>query len=252
MRQLDLWPLASVGRGIVPPPDEERKPVSVTHPTRPLDGTHLCLWLAKQLKKPIRLVLTHNRSTMLSYREVDGTLCLRLHHIFLTATDAVLDDLVDYLKGSHTAPALDSFIRGLKPHIRPTMVCQPRGRFHDLSVIFAELNHTFFYDAVQVRLTWGKTRGRRYRRTIQLGCYLREERLIRIHPCLDQAFVPRHYVAWVLFHEMLHDVFGIESQGGRRRVHPPEFVALEQSYPDYQRCRAWEERYMPRLLSFRG
>ena len=32
---------------------------------------------------------------------------------------------------------------------------------------------------------------------------------------------------------MLHDVFGVEQRGRRRQVHPPEFTAIEESYPDF-------------------
>ena len=47
------------------------------------------------------------------------------------------------------------------------------------------------------------------------------------------------------------EVFGVERIGSRHAVHPPEFVAIEQTYPDYARCKAWEEQHLPRLLRFR-
>lgn len=72
-----------------------------------------------------------------------------------------------------------------------------------------------------------------------------------MHPSLDQSFVPEFYVAWVIFHEMLHEAYGVEEVNGRRHVHPPEFVALEQTYPNYERARAWEKRHLSRLLRYR-
>jgi hypothetical protein len=81
--------------------------------------------------------------------------------------------------------------------------------------------------------------------------YVADQGLIRIHPALDQAFVPRHYVAWIVFHELLHEVFGVEKRGSRRCVHPPEFQAIEQTYPHYLACKTWEERNLHRLLRYR-
>jgi hypothetical protein len=125
------------------------------------------------------------------------------------------------------------------------------GRFHDLQTILSELNRDFFHGACEAQVTWGSAGGRRYRRSIQLGSYASQERLIRIHPCLDQAFVPRNYVAWVVFHEMLHEVFGVERNRGRRTIHPPEFTVIEQTFPGYQECKTWEADNLHRLLRFR-
>ena len=119
-------------------------------------------------------------------------------------------------------------------------------------MILTELNARYFHNASEARITWGASGTRRRRRSIQLGCYVGRERLIRIHPSLDQPFVPRHYVAWVVFHEMLHEVFGVEGDGGRRSLHPPEFMAIEQSFPGYETCLRWEEANLDRLLRYRS
>ena len=63
--------------------------------------------------------------------------------------------------------------------------------------------------------------------------------------------MPLEFVEYIVFHEMLHDVFGIEASGSRRKVHPKEFYAVEQSYPDYAHCKAWEQDNMHRLLRYR-
>ncbi len=253
MRQLDLW--AKMERAL------ERRSAALRQGQAPLpevvplptDERRLAEWLSARLGKPVRLVLTENRSTMLSCREAHGAMIVRLQRVFLTAGEAELKALVDYLGGfsADAGCVLDAFIRRAKPARRPATRCRPVGRFHNLQAIFDDLNRRFFHDAVAAHITWGVAGRRRYRRTIQLGSYLSEEKLIRIHPCLDQAFVPHHYLAWVVFHEMLHDVFGIESTGTRRKVHPPEFTAVEQSYPDFTRCKAWEDANMHRLLRYR-
>lgn len=211
-------------------------------------------WLASRLGRRAQVVFTRNRTTMLSFSERNGVLRVRLHEIFNCADLTVWSALADYIVGRD---------RGATKIIDQFVAAHPRsfshkankssgapGRFHDLRVIFDELNDTYFHGAVRAAITWGTVSPRRYRRTIQLGLYLRNEALIRIHPSLDQAFVPHHYVAWVVFHEMLHDVFGIDVTR-RRGVHPPEFNVIEQSYPHYALCKKWEQQNLYRLLRFR-
>ena len=66
----------------------------------------------------------------------------------------------------------------------------------------------YFDGLVDARICWGsegRARGRK-RSTIKLGSYSAQEQLIRIHPRLDQPFVPRYFISFVIFHEMLHHV----------------------------------------------
>lgn len=252
MRQLDLWttPAGRATTGACAQIGADTLGVAA-----PRAG-EIARRVAARLGRPVHVTVTRNRSTMLSYRERDGILRLRLHELFLRAGEREVSAIAEYVAGRNRTAArvLDAFVaaHSRAPAKAPAAACRTNGRFHDLQTIFDELNETYFHGAVAAGITWGSASTRRYRRTIQLGVYVRQERLIRIHPCLDQAFVPRHYLTWIVFHEMLHDVFGIESHGGRRRVHPPEFTAIEQSYPDYVRCRAWEQRNMHRLLRFRS
>ena len=49
---------------------------------------------------------------------------------------------------------------------------------------------------------------------------------------------------------MIHEVLGVEEVGGRRQVHPPEFVVLEEGYAHYERARAWQRANLGRLLAY--
>ncbi len=86
------------------------------------------------------------------------------------------------------------------------------------------------------------------RRAIKLGTYSAIERLIRIHPVLDQAWVPRYFVSFVIYHEMLHHVMPATIVGGRRLLHPPLFLARERLFRDFERAIAWERAHLHRLL----
>ena len=83
-----------------------------------------------------------------------------------------------------------------------------------------------------------------------MGSYSVEDRLIRIHPALDRWFVPRYFLEWIVFHEMLHQVHDIPVVGGRRQFHTPEFLAEEKQFEGYERARAWERENLDRILTF--
>jgi predicted metal-dependent hydrolase len=82
---------------------------------------------------------------------------------------------------------------------------------------------------------------KRRRRSIRFGSYVPQEDLIRIHPLLDQPFVPEYFVRYIVFHEMLHAYLG-RSEGLSEHAlsHSPEFRQMERAYPDYVCAQAWE------------
>ncbi|MEM8960743.1 MAG: hypothetical protein AAGD38_04630, partial [Acidobacteriota bacterium] len=110
-------------------------------------------------------------------------------------------------------------------------------------------------DAVDgISITWGRApraRGRRrsHRRSIRLGSYCSERRLIRVHRVLDHHDVPAWFVAWVVFHELLHAAEPpTAGSGGRRVVHTAAFRRREQAHPDTERARRWLARHLDVLL----
>lgn len=197
----------------------------------------------------LELTLTDNASTMMSYKPARRSrpAQLRLHHMFLTASPEVVDALANWVNGRRkrtSARILDDFIDAnqhlVRNRSRSPMRLRARGRVHDLRPHYDELNATHFTPHVDAPITWGRLPTVRNRRSIRLGSYTPEDHLIRIHPYLDQAFVPDYFVRYIVFHEMLHAHLGFETTpSGRRRVHTREFYRLERAYPDYDRAIAW-------------
>src|SRR4051794_21930886 len=74
------------------------------------------------------------------------------------------------------------------------------GRHHDLQAIYERLNAQMFEGQLEARITWGPgtAKGRR-RRSIKMGSFAVEDRVIRIHPALDQDNVPDYFVAWIVY-----------------------------------------------------
>ena len=211
-------------------------------------------WFSTEMGLPVEVIYTNNKSTMVSFRKSQGILKLRLHRIFVGASEKVREALLAYIRDNDpkAGEVLDQYIRKTLPSVpKKEGPLQSRGAVFDLKEIFDDLNSRYFHDAVQARIGWSKNAKKRGRRkSMRLGVFYPDQKIIRIHPALDQDFVPLYYISWIIFHEMLHEVYGVEQKGKRRSVHPPEFVALEESFPDFKRCKQWEADYMNRLLRY--
>jgi hypothetical protein len=216
--------------------------------------------------RPVMLGVTDNCRSMIAFGERDGILRARLHHMFLDAPRTVQGALVRYIaKGDRAASLLvgsyieknSHRIRAARPFLRP--LCT-QGQHHDLLTIFSALNDKYFGGTVDALVTWGRV-GRRTvdkhgklvvtPRTVKLGSYSATERLIRIHPILDKPWVPRYFVSFILYHEMLHHVIPPVVDGKRRLLHPVHFVEREQLFRDYERALAWERAHIHRVLRAR-
>jgi len=211
--------------------------------------------LALGLGQPVRLTVTDNRRTMLSARRGEGVIEVRLHRMFLDADETFVDALVRYLgrRDRDAGEAIEAYIAAhrtliTKPRERRT-VLRTRGAHHDLRAIFDTLLPCFTESFDGVHITWGRlTRRKRGQRGLQLGTYTPAEKLVRIHPVLDQAWVPPFVVATVVHHEMLHHALPAVEANGKTFFHTPEFRRREAAYPDHLRTEAWERTHLPALL----
>jgi len=211
--------------------------------------------LSDELGLPVRLSVTDNRTTMISFRRAPSALRLRLHHMFLDAPEPVVRAVADYAGRGHrrAGRVLDDFIRLEQPRIRQERDLSderfsPVGRFFHLDEIRDRLNERFFQGGVRACIGWGRTPGRRRRKSIRLGVYDHQTREIRIHPALDHPEVPRFFVEFIVFHEMLHQLFPSSNGPGRRVHHPRAFRDRERAFPLYEAAIAWERENLRALL----
>jgi hypothetical protein len=211
--------------------------------------------LSDELGLPVRLSVTDNRTTMISFRRAPSALRLRLHHMFLDAPEPVVRAVADYAGRGHrrAGRVLDDFIRLEQPRIRQERDLSderfsPVGRFFHLEEIRDRLNERFFQGGVRACIGWGRTPGRRRRKSIRLGVYDHQTREIRIHPALDHPEVPRFFVEFIVFHEMLHQLFPSSNGPGRRVHHPRAFRDRERAFPLYEAAIAWERENLRALL----
>ncbi|MCX5759322.1 MAG: hypothetical protein NTU83_12590 [Candidatus Hydrogenedentes bacterium] len=220
--------------------------------------------LEAEARMPVRLVLTDNRSTIMSVRHdrQRGSAVVRIHRMFLAAEADIVQALARWIRSPRSkvaAEPLNRFIHANRGQIKARQHVQEQldthGEYVELKTIFDEVNRNEFDGAVRARITWGRMPSTRRRRSIRFGSYYPGENLIRIHPLLDQSFVPPYFVRYIVFHEMLHAALGVDDPPeGRRRVHTREFLAREKTYADYKRAVAWQANpdSLKRLLSKRS
>jgi hypothetical protein len=212
-------------------------------------------------KGRVTVTLTDNRYTMISVRRVakERRYEVRLHHMFADADPVITRALARYVTDNDpdASRVLGDFIDANSGHVRgrarrqPTQVIFTAGEHHDLRSIFDDLNARYFDRRIDAAITWGARTGRpRRRNSIKMGSYSVEDRLIRIHRSLDRGFVPRFFVAWIVFHEMLHQVHDIRVKNGRREFHSKEFLADEAMYEHYDQAKTWERRHLDALLTY--
>ena len=245
-----------------PAPRLARDPVRQMEPNRLLRVWRRVLErrLRTRLQARVAIEIHDNTHTMVTYQRSRGVWRLRLHHMFLAAPDSVLDALAHFVRAADPSAsgALDryiernkAFIRKMTPaQMRKRLRIEPLGRHHDLTAIFAALNRRYFGNRISATITYGPApRGKLPRKSIKMGSYSADSKVIRIHPALDQPNVPRYFVEWIVFHEMLHHVYRARrGDDGRRCVHPPEFVEHERRFHDFARAQAWEDENLDLLL----
>lgn len=219
---------------------------------------HVERGLRARLGPNVLVSITDNTSTMVSYKRRGRALYARVHRMFEHADGEILDALAAFVSEERRAAPLtqrlDSFIEAHKDRLNEARAealrIIPLGEFHDLQAIFDALNVRYFGGKVDAQITWTRSARKLRRTSINMGTYSDELRLIRIHPALDQAFVPRFFVEFVVYHEMLHQVHKAPETGGRRVVHSAAFRRDEQRFAQYREARRWETQHLSRLLKY--
>ena len=249
------------------PPLPEPKPRSRRRPVVPevkrdlAANAQLEAALRGELALPVRVTLTDNRRTMISLERRPRVVHVRLHHMFATADAGTLRALALYLASADrdAAQHIGRFIEQHRTSIRGRSVrplpLSSVGLHHNLHEIYQAVNAEYFDNRVEAKISWSREMPlrRRRARSIKLGSYTSRDKLIRVHPALDAEFVPRFFVEYIVYHEMLHHVLPpLRNDKKRRSLHGPEFQARERDFAHYEAALQWERDNLDRLLSRRG
>jgi predicted metal-dependent hydrolase len=212
-----------------------------------LIATELEELLANRLGRSVKLTLTRNSSSMLSAQLREGRMHIRLHEAFLRADADLIDEIADFIRDKRNRiPLFRKFIKDNAPLIHQKtsrkITVRTSGRHHDIAMLYDEVNREYFQNRIDVKITWGTGRTGLWVRKRTLGSYSSESNLIRINPVLDSSRVPRYYIKFVIFHEMLHAELGTPQKGARRCIHSAEFRRREMTYREYEKAVAWERK----------
>jgi hypothetical protein len=109
-----------------------------------------------------------------------------------------------------------------------------QGDHHHLEKILNRINTEYFEGKLDLKITWFNRRKSQPLRRIVLGSYYYKLRLIKINRYLDQSHIPDYFVAYIVYHEMLHHVFPpIQGKRGKRSIHHFQFKQQEKKFKEY-------------------
>lgn len=210
------------------------------------DAISINSYLESATRKKISLIITDNAISMINFRPKGDIINLRLHRIFLSACDDTLDEIAAFIKnGKRNTPLIRNYINqnrhSLNQKITRKVFYHSEGKHYDLLEIFNAINKEYFNGCISASIAWG-TRGPRVARNRTLGSYVSDDNIIRINPILDSRAVPRYFLEFIVYHEMLHADLLIGNNGGRRSLHSKEFKEREKMFRHYERAVAWEKR----------
>lgn len=208
-------------------------------------------YLEKMTGKSVSLTLTDNSTSLLSIRTKGNSVSVRMHWMFLNANDEVIREIANFMKTRKGRTSLirkfisenQTSIKKRKQNSRQLSI-YTQGRFHNLREIFDNLNNEYYGGRITASISWGKENARRAVRNRTLGSYCRHTNTIRINPVLDRKNVPRYFIRYVVYHEMLHSDVEEERKNGRRSVHTSKFLKLERLFKYYEKAVSWEKRFM--------
>jgi predicted SprT family Zn-dependent metalloprotease len=204
-------------------------------------------YLEKATRREVSLVITDNSSSMLSMKRKGNSVFMRAHRIFLSAGSEVIDEIAGFIRNRRaTTPLIRDFIRQNSHQLkrRPPRKVNVRteGNCYDLLDIFHSINGEYFENRVSATITWGVKGPRPVAARRTLGSYCGDNNTIRVNPMLDNKGVPRYFLEFIVYHEMLHADIGIRTETGRRSMHPKEFRTREKMFDHYDSAIAWEKK----------
>jgi hypothetical protein len=195
----------------------------------------------------LRLKINDNRSTMLSVKWEPDCTKVSLHRMFLQAPKNVMQALACYLKGEHKklAPSIKAYIeynlqRLDYSHELDLSKLETRGRVYDLQKIYQHLNRHYFDRPLGLHITWFGERRRRICKRVTFGLYHDPLRLIKINRLLDNQYFPDYFVAYVIYHEMLHYACpAYVDKNGYKHIHSKEFKEREKMFKYFKQAQQW-------------
>ena len=197
--------------------------------------------------------LNDNTKTLLSLRGTPRTgLRISLHHRLLQHPDA-LEDLRLWIQGRTVSPrlrgAIDQVFISLKETQRATVapVLEPLNGSLDLQATYRRIHDTWFSHLPLIPIGWARERSGRLRH-IRFAAFHRVGARISVNPRVDQPWVARLWVDFLIFHEICHHAQACRPIPGET-PHSARFKSWERRFPQWEQAVAWEKAHVDRFLS---
>lgn len=203
----------------------------------------------------LELHVHRNRSVLLRFERALFKTRLFLHEAFLSAPEEIAQALSTYVRSSARDRVASSLLNGFVETIETKKAKRPlaietQGTHYDLAEAFERIHAEYFESSLDVvGITWFKTPVRRGR-SITLGQFDSERRLVKINGVLDSEKCPPFFLDFVVFHELLHAKIPPTFDAKRRRrvIHGPDFRQAERAYPHYRDAVAFQREHFGRHL----
>jgi hypothetical protein len=118
----------------------------------------------------------------------------------------------------------------------------------NLKEMFDQLNAEYFGNKIKANIEWGKIVNKKNLTSFRFGSYDPGKQLIRIHPRLQQSFVPLSVLELTIYHEMCHQWAPMKRKKGMWLVHHSQFKEKERCYRFYKEARSWEKENWKKLM----
>jgi hypothetical protein len=195
----------------------------------------------------LRLKINDNRSTMLSVRWEPDCTKVSVHRMFLQAPQNVMQSLACYIRqedkviSPHIKYFIEENIKKLDySHLISQEKLYSQGAVYNLQKIYNDLNRDYFKNHLNLLITWFGKHNKRNRTRVTFGLYHDPLKLIKINRLLDSPLFPDYVVAYVIYHEMLHNVCpSYHDERGIHRIHSKEFKERELEFKHYNLAQNW-------------
>jgi hypothetical protein len=122
-----------------------------------------------------------------------------------------------------------------KPKKKRRLILRSQGLVYNLQDIYNSLNHKYFDSKLDLRITWFGRGEKVPQSRMTFGSYNSRQKLIKINRLLDKSDTPEHFVHYIVFHEMLHEVFPpVARRRGGHHIHHKEFKEREKEFLMYE------------------
>ncbi len=209
--------------------------------------------LSALTKMQVDLIINDNRSSMISVLERNRKYVrVSVHRMFLTSSNSVIIALADLLRnkrGREHNRVLRNFIDQSSieydsKHTLDKTKLISKGDFFDLEKLYEKVNREYFNSELNLSITWFGKKNRIPRTQITFGLYQDSFKLVKINRLLDQKETPSLFIEYIIYHEMLHEVYRPETNiRGYRRIHTATFREKEKEFLHYHDAKTWESSF---------